>query len=103
VSWGSADFWGGLASRRTAPLATVVLSQATGLAIAITILLAVREPAPVSAAMLWAVVGGVADFVALTCLYRGLTTGAMGLVASIFAVVAAGVPVVVGAVTCPWP
>jgi drug/metabolite transporter (DMT)-like permease len=99
VSWGSADFWGGIASRRTAPLATVVLSQATGLAIAIAILLAVGEPAPAGVAMLWAAVSGVGVFVALICLYRALTTGAMGLVASIAAVVGAGLPVVAGAVT----
>lgn len=99
VSWGSADFCGGIASRRASPLATVVLSQATGLAVAIAILLAVGEPAPTGAALLWAALGGCAGFAGLACLYRGMTTGAMGLVASIAAVVGAGLPVVVGAFT----
>lgn len=99
ASWGLADFGGGIASRRTAALATVVLSQAAGLVIAVAILLVVGEPAPAAAAMLWAVAGGCGAFVALSSLYRALTIGSMGLVASIVAVVGAGIPVVVGVLT----
>jgi drug/metabolite transporter (DMT)-like permease len=98
VSWGSADFLGGSASRRTTPLATVVPSQAVALVIAIVVLLVVREPAPPIAALIWAGLAGIGAFVALSCLYRALTTGAMGLVASIAAVVGAGLPVIAGAV-----
>jgi drug/metabolite transporter (DMT)-like permease len=99
ASWGSADFCGGIASRRASPLATVVLSQAIGLAVAVALLLAVGEPAPSGAALLWAALGGCTGFAGLVCLYRGMASGAMGLVASIAAVVAAGLPVVVGAFT----
>jgi drug/metabolite transporter (DMT)-like permease len=97
VSWGSADFLGGSASRRTTPLATVVPSQAVALVIAIIVLVVVREPAPSLAALAWAGLAGCGAFVALSCLYRALTTGAMGLVASIAAVVGAGLPVIAGA------
>lgn len=98
VSWGSADFLGGSVSRRTTPLATVVPSQAVALVIAIVVLIVVREPAPPVAALGWAGLAGVGAFVALSCLYRALTTGAMGLVASIAAVVGAGLPVIAGAI-----
>lgn len=97
VSWGSADFLGGSASRRTTPLATVVPSQAVALVIAIIVLVVVREPAPPVAALAWAGLAGCGAFVALSCLYRALVSGAMGLVASIAAVVGAGLPVIAGA------
>lgn len=97
ISWGSADFLGGVASRRTHPIATVVLSQGIALAIAIAVLLLAREPAPPGAALLWAAVAGGGAFMALSCLYRALINGAMGLVASIAAVVGAALPVVAGA------
>ena len=99
ASWGSADFCGGIASRRATSLVTVVLSQAIGLVVAIAILILVGEPAPPAVALLWAGLAGSAGVAGLACLYRGMTTGAMGLVASIAAVVGAGVPVVVGAFT----
>lgn len=98
VSWGSSDFLGGTVSRRTTPLATVVPSQAVGLVIIAAILVIVREPVPPVAALAWAAVAGCSGIVALTTLYMALTTGAMGLVASIAALVGAGVPVVVGAI-----
>jgi len=97
VSWGSADFLGGSASRQTTPLATVVPSQAVALIIAIIVLVVVREPAPSVAALAWAGLAGCGAFVALSCLYRAIVTGAMGLVASIAAVVGAGLPVIAGA------
>lgn len=97
ASWGSADFLGGSVSRRTTPLATVVPSQAVALLIAIVVLVVVREPAPPILALVWAGLAGCGAFVALSCLYRAITTGAMGLVASIAAVVGAGLPVVAGA------
>jgi drug/metabolite transporter (DMT)-like permease len=97
ASWGSSDFLGGTVSRRTTPLATVVPSQAVGLAIIAVILVVVREPVPPIAALAWAAVAGCGGFFALTTLYMALTTGAMGLVASAAALVGAGVPVIVGA------
>jgi drug/metabolite transporter (DMT)-like permease len=98
VSWGTADFLGGSLSRRTTPLATVVPSQAVALVIAIVILVVVREPAPPLIALAWAGFAGCGAFVALSALYRALTTGAMGLVASLAALVGAGLPVVAGAI-----
>ncbi len=98
ASWGSSDFLGGTVSRRTTPLATVVPSQAVGLAIIVVILVIVREPLPPPAALAWALIAGCGGILALTTLYMALTTGAMGLVASTAALVGAGVPVIVGAI-----
>jgi drug/metabolite transporter (DMT)-like permease len=99
ASWGASDFGGGLASRRAAPLATVVVSQAVAIAVAITTLAVVGERYPGTAAIAWAIGGGTAAFVSLLCFYRGLASGAMGLVAAVSGVVGAGLPVVVGIAT----
>ncbi len=99
ATWGSADFCGGIASRHASARATVVLSQAIGLFVAIAILVLVGEPIPSWTALAWAGLAGTLGVAGLACLYRGMTTGAMGLVASIAAVVGAGTPVVVGAIT----
>ena len=99
VSWGVSDFGGGLASRRAAPLATVVVSQAVGVSVAIAVLVLVGERFPGSAPIGWAIVGGTAAFISLVTFYRSLATGAMGLAAAVAGVLGAGLPVVAGALT----
>jgi drug/metabolite transporter (DMT)-like permease len=76
----------------------VVLTQAIGLAAAIVVLLAVGESIPSGGAIGWALLGGAAGGLGIAALYRGLTTGPMGPIASIAAVVGAGLPTVVGAI-----
>jgi drug/metabolite transporter (DMT)-like permease len=98
INWGSADFLGGTASRRTSPLATVLTSQGIALLIAIGILLMARETSPPPIAIGWSALAGCGAFLALVSLYRGLTTGAMGPVASTAALIGAGLPVAANAV-----
>jgi drug/metabolite transporter (DMT)-like permease len=99
LSWGSADFGAGLASRRVRPLGTIVLSQAVGLAIAIAIVAALAEPNPGPEPLAWAVVGGVSGVVCLLALYQALATRPMGLISAIATVVGVVVPVLIGALT----
>ncbi len=99
LSWGVSDFGGGFASRRAAPLATVVVSQAVGVAVAIVVLVFLGERYPGSEPTGWAIVGGVAAFVSLVSFYGSLASGAMGLAAAVTGVLGAGLPVVVGALT----
>jgi drug/metabolite transporter (DMT)-like permease len=99
LSWGVSDFSGGLASRRAAPLATVVVSQSVALVAALAVLLVTGERYPGSGPIAWAVVAGVAVFASFSCFYRALAAGAMGLVAAVTGVVGAGLPVLVGAIT----
>lgn len=83
--WGVGDFLGGLATRRLALLAVLVLSQAAGLA-GVAVWVALRgETFPGLVALLPAVGAGVAGIVGLAALYRGLAIGAMGIVAPISA------------------
>ena len=98
ASFGVADFFGGLASRRYALLTVLVLSQAAGL-VGIAVVVAVRGEGPpggtfVPIALLAALVGTIG----LATLYHGLAVGLMSVVAPI-AATAAAIPVVVGALT----
>lgn len=99
LSWGSGDFGAGIASRKARPLATLAVSQAVGLLIAIVILAGggERNPGPVS--LTWAVLAGASGAVCLIALYHGLATRPMGLISSIAAVVGVALPVLVGALT----
>jgi drug/metabolite transporter (DMT)-like permease len=99
LTWGSADFGGGLASRRATTLATVVATQAIGLAIAVGILVVAGEPRPGPDSLAWAALGGASGFVCLLCLYHGLATRAMGPMSAIATVVGVALPVGVGSLT----
>jgi uncharacterized membrane protein len=95
VSWGVADFLGGLQSRRHALLAVLVLSQAVAL---LVLLVAVAAGVPTehdAAATAWAAGSGVLGILALAAFYRALSIGTMSIVAPLSATGAA-VPVLVG-------
>ena len=85
LCWGVGDFFGGLASRRTAVLTVLALSQAIGLA-GIVVWVAVSDDAfPGAPELLPAAGAGVAGAIGLGALYRGFAIGAIGIVAPISA------------------
>lgn len=95
MSWGLADFLGGLQSRRHALLAVLVLSQGAAL---VVIVVVVAAGAPIehdAAATAWAAGAGTLGILALTAFYRALAIGTMSIVAPLSATGAA-VPVLVG-------
>jgi len=98
ASFGVADFFGGLASRRYALLTVMVVSQGTGL-IGIALLVALRGDGPPDAGFApFALLASVVGTVGLAALYQGLAVGLMSVVAPL-AATAAAIPVVVGAAT----
>lgn len=94
--YGTADFLGGLASKRSAALAVVVWSQLAGLVILVTALAVMRTPLPASADLAWGALAGVGGGGGVALLYRGLAIGRVGVVAPTTAALAASLPVVVG-------
>ena len=93
--WGAADFLGGLKSRTVALFTVMLLSQAAGLA-PLLVVAAVRGEGPPAAEILpWCALGAFAGTVGLAAFYRGLSVGAMGVVAPISSS-AAAIPVIVG-------
>jgi drug/metabolite transporter (DMT)-like permease len=95
-SWGTGDFCGGLASKRTHVYGVVLLSQLEGLGLLVALALLLSEPVPGLPDMIWGGIAGVAGTVGLAALYRGLATGPMGVVAPIAAVVSVILPLFFG-------
>jgi len=95
ISWGVADFLGGLKARQLPVLNVVTASQLTGLLLVGIYMLIRWEPMPGGDFVLWAPLSGLGGAIGLLAFYRGLAVGNMGVVAPISAT-AAVVPVVVG-------
>lgn len=96
--WGSADFCGGLATRRLRPFQVITLTALSG-AVVLTLLAWLRGEAwPTPGGMAWAIAGGVLGGLGLAALYRGLSQGDASVVAPTAAVVGAIGPVLAGAI-----
>jgi drug/metabolite transporter (DMT)-like permease len=102
VSWGLADFLGGLQSRRHALLAVLMLSQGLAFAILVIAVLAGAPTEHDTAATLWAAGVGGLGLLGLVAFYRALAIGTMSVVAPISATGVA-IPVLVGLVSGERP
>jgi len=92
--WGVADFVGGLASRRSTPLQTLVLTTPAGLVLIVPLALLVGgDPAGTALPGIGSALFG---SLGILLLYAALTIGPMGIVSPIAAVIGAAIPVVVG-------
>jgi uncharacterized membrane protein len=99
VVFGAADFLGGLATRRGAMVAVVIVSQAAGLAL-VLIALPILPPAAMTGRDLaWGAAAGVAGGAGVGLLYYGLAVAPMTIVAPVTAVCSVMVPVTVGVST----
>lgn len=96
ISYGAADFLGGVASKR-APAAVIVLqSQILGLGLLAVLAVTVPDQHVVGADLVRGAGAGTGGLLGLVLLYRGLAAGAMSIVAPITAVGAAVLPVAWG-------
>ncbi|MGP3934842.1 EamA family transporter [Nonomuraea sp. KM88] len=102
VVYGTADFFGGLATRRTQVLSVVVLSQIAGLGL-ILALLPLLPGAFSDTALSWGLAAGMSGAAGLVLFYRALATGVMSVVAPTTAVTSAALPVVFGLATGERP
>jgi drug/metabolite transporter (DMT)-like permease len=96
LTWGAADFGGGRAARRGPVFGVVILTQAVGILLAGCVAIARGEPAPTTADLGWAVLAGFAAALGIVCLYQGLASARITVVAPITGVLAATIPVTVG-------
>ena len=95
LSFGAADFIGGLAARRAPVIPVTALSQAVGLAVLAPPLLFLGGALSAEAAVTGAV-AGVAGSLGLAVYFRALAIGPMSVVSPLAAVVSAGIPVGAG-------
>jgi drug/metabolite transporter (DMT)-like permease len=95
VVYGTADFLGGLASRRASVFGVVAVSQLVGLAALVALLPVLGGPVTATD-LAWGAASGVAGATGLVIFFRTLARGVMSVVAPVTAVTAAAVPVLVG-------
>jgi drug/metabolite transporter (DMT)-like permease len=98
MCWGTADFTGGLVTRRASVIAVLFMVEAVGLALVLAAVVITREPVPDGEAILLSLAAGVSGVTALGLFYSALSIGTMSIVAPISASGAA-LPVVVGLAT----
>lgn len=103
ISYGSADFLGGLATKRNPVFRAALISQALGFALYLVALPLLPEGRLTGEAWLWGGLAGLTGGVGLAFLYRGLAHGRMSVVAPMTAVIAAVMPVAFGLVTGERP
>lgn len=96
LTWGAADFSGGLASRHSSAYGVVIGGQATGLALLLALVNLTGEPVPSLSSWLWGGAAGLCGGVGLSILYRALADGRMSVAAPVSALSAAILPVLVG-------
>ena len=102
AAYGLSDFIGGVLAKRASPWA-VAFAGALGGALAIAVVALVDGGDPRTADYGWALLAGVGNGFGTAFLYRGLSSGRMGVVAPVSGVGAALVPVVVGLATGERP
>jgi drug/metabolite transporter (DMT)-like permease len=98
LSWGAGDFAGGLGSRRSGALRTVMLAEMWGLLLLLVSLIFIPESNFHWMDFLWSAVGGAAGALGLVVLYEAMTRGQMSIAAAVSSVTAAALPVLAGAV-----
>jgi uncharacterized membrane protein len=94
--YGSADFGGGLLSRRMAFMPVTVIGSAAATVLVWVVLIVGGGQAPSAHAIAWGLISGLGGGIGTLALYRGLSRGQMSVVGPISAVGSAVVPVVVG-------
>jgi drug/metabolite transporter (DMT)-like permease len=94
--WGVGDFVGGLASRRSTPLQTLVVTTPAGLLLVVPLALVIGGNA--AGSVVPGLVAGTFGSFGILLLYAALSVGPMGVVSPVSAVLGAAIPVVVGLV-----
>ncbi|OKK03326.1 hypothetical protein AMK26_17490 [Streptomyces sp. CB03234] len=95
ATFGTADYLGGLSTRRTGLASTALAAQLAG-CVALLVATAAHTGNPTLRDLLWGAAAGVADCAGLLLLFKALSIGAMAGVAPVSGVVSSALPVVAG-------
>ncbi len=97
--WGSGDFSGGFASRRSSQVQVLAVSALSGLVLLCLFALARAESLPSTRGIVFAMLAGASGAVGLAALYRALATWRAAGAAPTAAVIGAALPVAFSALT----
>jgi drug/metabolite transporter (DMT)-like permease len=92
---GSADFFGGIASKQASPFSVAAWSQWAGFPVILVVAL-VYGGTPSAEDLLLGVVAGLGSAIGVVALYRGFSVSTVGIVAPIASTVAAMLPILIG-------
>jgi drug/metabolite transporter (DMT)-like permease len=103
LCWGTSDFSGGYASKRSDAFLVTMLSHAGGLVLMLVLALLTHASYPSAASRNWALVAGMLGGTALAIFYRALASGNMGITAPVAAVLGAAIPAAFAMITQGLP
>ena len=96
LAWGSGDFLGGISAKRLPTVTVLLVSQSFGLAVALVLVVGLRDARPAAHIFVLSAAAGVVAVVALGLLFRGLALGRMSIVAPLSAIGGGVLPVAWG-------
>ena len=99
LGWGAGDFTGGLAARKTGAYRAVFYGEVAGIFVLFTAIAIVGESTPSLNVWLLSMLAGAFGTIGLMLLYQSMTLGMMSIAAPVSALLAAMLPVFVGAFT----
>jgi len=103
LSWGAADFCGGLASRKAKAYQAVLFGEAIGLALLLVAALFFGESPLAWSAWLMCTIAGTMGTLGLLLFFQAMTKGQMSVAAPVSALTAASLPVIVGSFIDGFP
>jgi len=103
LTWGVADFTGGLMTRRTNVYGVVVGGHFGSLLLLVVVAFLYREPVPPLQDWLIAMISGLFGGIGLMLFYRSLAEGQMSIASPVTALVGTTLPVLVGSLTDGLP
>ena len=103
AAWGSGDFSGGLAARKSQRYQVLMLAALTGMALLMVCALIWRESLPSPKSIFWGALAGAAGALGMAALYHALSLGHTATVAPTSALTCAASPVLFGIITAGLP
>jgi len=90
LTWGAADFGGGIASKKNSPYAVVIWGDLVGMVVVGVLAIAVGDPLPSWRDMIFIVLSSICGAIGVIILYRALAGGQMSIAAPVSALMAGG-------------
>jgi drug/metabolite transporter (DMT)-like permease len=101
--WGTSDFLGGYASKRSDSFLVTLLAHGAGFGLMTVLAVSTHAVFPSRDPLLWAFAAGALGGVGLALFYRALSGGSMGLTAPVAAVLGAAIPTAFGIMVEGFP
>lgn len=101
--WGSGDFSGGQAARKSHQYQVLMLAALSGMVVLVVSAIIRGEGIPSGRSILWAAMAGSAGALGMAALYRALSMGHTASIAPTSAITCAALPVIFGLITAGLP